>query len=107
MLYYNGFFHPKMKQMIERYTMLNNLRRDLLPMSLDYSRFLDTVKCSVQDLKNAEFSVGDFEYYLTDEKDDNGRYYLSAFYTRKEMDKGLALLDRWREFVKKCVTVKL
>lgn len=51
MLYYNGFFHPKMKQMIERYTMLNNLRWDLLPMSLEYSRYLDTVKCSARDLK--------------------------------------------------------
>ena len=62
MLYYNGFFHPKLKQMIERYTMLNNLRWDLLPMSLEYSRYLDTVKCSVRDLKNAGFSVGDFAY---------------------------------------------
>ena len=103
MLYYNGFFHSKMKQMIERYTMLNNLRRDLLPMSLEYSRFLDTVKCSVQDLKNTEFSVGDFEYYLTDEKNDNGRYHLSAFYTKEDMDEGLALLDRWKKFVKKNV----
>lgn len=103
MLYYNGFFHSKMKQMIERYTMLNNLRWDLLPMSLEYSRYLDTVKCSVRDLKNAGFSVGDFEYYLTDEKNDNARYNLSAFYTKVEMDKGLALLDRWKEFVKKKV----
>ena len=103
MLYYNGFFHPKMKQMIERYTMLNNLRWDLLPMSLEYSRYLDTVKCSVRDLKNAGFSVGDFEYYLTDVKNDNARYNLSAFYTKVEMDKGLALLDRWKEFVKKNV----
>lgn len=31
-------------------------------MSLEYSRYLDTVKCSVRDLKNAGFSVGDFEY---------------------------------------------
>lgn len=51
--------------------------------------------------ENAGFSVGDFEYYLTDTKYDNGRYYLSAFYTKEEMDKGLALLDRWREFVKR------
>ena len=48
--------------------MLNNLRWNLLPMSLDYSRYLDSVKCSVQDLKNTGFSVGDFEYYLTDKK---------------------------------------
>lgn len=103
MLYYNGFFHPKMKQMIEQYTMLNNLRMDLLPMSKEYSLYLDSVKCSLHDLSVAGFSVGDFEYYLTDEKYDNARYNLSAFYTKEEMDKGLALLDRWKEFVKKNV----
>lgn len=99
MLYYNGFFHPKMKQMIERYTMLNNLRRDLLPISQEYSLFLDAVRCSWRELRDAGFSVGDFEFYLTDNKHDNARYYLSAFYSKGEMNKGLALLDRWREFV--------
>ncbi len=83
--------------------MLDNLRMDLLPMSKEYSLYLDSVKCSLHDLSVAGFSVGDFEYYLTDEKYDNARYNLSAFYTKDEMDTGLALLDRWREFVKKNV----
>lgn len=101
MLYYNGFFHPKMKKMIERYCMLNNLRRDLLPMSCEYSLYLDDVKCSRFGLREAGFSVGDFEYYLTDNKNDKIRYYVGAFYTREEIDKGLALLDRWSEFITK------
>lgn len=101
MLYYNGFFHPKMKNMIERYSLLNNLRRDLLPMSIEYSRYLDAVKCSKRDLRDAGFSIGDFEFYLTDEKSDNSRYYLSAFFTKNELDKGVVLLDRWKEFVTK------
>ena len=92
-----------MKWLIERNTMLYNLCMDLLPMSKVYSWYMDTVKCSLHDLSVASFSVGDFEYYLTGEKYDNARYSLSAFYTKEEMDKGLALLDRWRKFVKKNV----
>lgn len=39
MLYYNGFFHPKMKKMMEQYCLLNNIRKDLLPMSYEYYVF--------------------------------------------------------------------
>lgn len=100
MLYYNGFFHPKMKKLMERYCLLNNIRKDLLPMSLEYSNYLERVGGTDNDLYKAGFSVGDFEFYLTDNEDDNTRYHLSAFYTKKEMEKGIDLLNRWRQFVK-------
>lgn len=100
MLYYNGFFHPKMKKMIERYCLLNNIRTDLLPMSLEYRNFLETINKTRENLSDAHFSVGDFEFYLTDDENDNTRYHLSAFYTNKEMKQGINLLYRWRQFVK-------
>ena len=100
MLYYNGFFHPKMKKLMERYCLLNNIRKDLLPMSLEYSNYLERIGVTDNDLYKAGFSVGDFELYLTDNEDDNTRYHLSAFYTKKEMEKGIDLLNRWRQFVK-------
>lgn len=100
MLYYNGFFHPKMKKLMERYCLLNNIRKDLLPMSFEYNNYLKRVGLTNDDLHNAGFSVGDFEFYLTDDEDDNTRYHLSAFYTKKEMEKGIDLLNRWRQFVK-------
>ena len=100
MLYYNGFFHPKMKKMMERYCLLNNIRKDLLPMSFEYNNYLKRVGLTNNDLHEAGFSVGDFEFYLTDDENDNTRYYLSAFYTNKEMEQGKKMLNRWRQFVK-------
>lgn len=100
MLYYNGFFHPKMKKMIERYCLLNNIRTDLLPMSLEYRNFLESINKTRENLSDAHFSVGDFEFYLTDNENDNTRYHLSAFYTKKEMEEGFDLLNRWRQLVK-------
>lgn len=100
MLYYNGFFHPKMKKMMEKYCLLNNIRKDLLPMSLEYNNYMERVGLTIYDLNEAGFSVGDFEFYLTDNENDNTRYHLSAFYTKKEIEKGIDLLNRWRQFVK-------
>ena len=100
MLYYNGFFHPKMKKMMERYCLLNNIRKDLLPKSFEYNNYLKRVGLTDNDLYDAGFSVGDFEFYLTDDKNDNTRYHLSAFYTKNEIKQGIDLLNRWRQFVK-------
>lgn len=100
MLYYNGFFHPKMKKMMEKYCLLNNIRKDLLPMSLEYNNYMKRVGLTIYDLNEAGFSVGDFEFYLTDNENDNTRYHLSAFYTKKEIEEGIDLLNRWRQFVK-------
>lgn len=100
MLYYNGFFHPKMKKMMERYCLLNNIRKDLLPMSLEYRNFLESINKTRENLSDVHFSVGDFEFYLTDDENDNTRYHISAFYTKKEMKEGIDLLNRWRQFVK-------
>ena len=100
MLYYNGFFHPKMKKMMEQYCLLNNIRKDLLPMSFEYNNYLKRVGLTNNDLYDAGFSVGDFEFYLTDDENDNTRYYLSAFYTNKEMEQGKKMLNCWRQFVK-------
>lgn len=99
MLYYNGFFHPKMKKIMERYSILNNIRTELLPMSLEYNNFLGNLSLKNKYLYDTGFSVGDFEFYLTDDENDNTRYHLSAFYTKKEMEKGIDLLNRWRDFV--------
>lgn len=100
MLYYNGFFHPKMMKMMERYCLLNNIRTELLPMSLEYRNYLERVGLTNDELNKAGFSVGDFEFYLTDNENDNTRYHLSAFYTKKEMEEGIDLLNRWRQLVK-------
>ena len=89
MLYYNGFFHPKMKKMMERYSILNNIRKDLLPMSFEYSNYLQGLGIPIEKLREANFSVSDFEYYLTDVENDETRYHLRAFYTNEEIGIGI------------------
>lgn len=99
MLYYNGLFHPKMKKMMERYCLLNNIRKRLLPMSRECYDSLENKGIDKEEMYNAGFSKGDFEFYLTDDKNDVSKYYLGAFYTPNEMSDGQALLERWRQFV--------
>lgn len=106
MLYYNGFFHPKMKKMLEKYSMLNNLRTFLLPMSHEYKTYLSGIGINQRDLNANDFSIGDFEFYLTDDKNDNEKYHLSAFYTAVEMTDGIVLLERWRKFIDSKVNVE-
>ena len=100
MLYYNGFFYAKMKRLMEKYHLLNNLRTDLLTLTQENYIYLQGLgKHAYDDAIKAGFSGRDFEMYLTDSKEDNTKYYLGAFYTNEEIEKGKAFLDRWNKFV--------
>lgn len=100
MLYYNGFFYAKMKRLMEKYHLLNNLRTDLLTLTREsYIYFQGLGKHAYDDAIKAGFSGRDFEMYLTDSKEDNTKYYLGAFYTNKEIERGKAILDKWNKFV--------
>lgn len=104
MLYYYGLFHKEMKHMLERYCMLSNLRKYLLPMCREYSVEAELLGITREDLKEAGFSIGDFEYYLTESKDDESKYYLSAFYSPKELYIGEELVQKWQSYMKKNIT---
>ncbi len=106
MLYYNGFFHPKMKKLIERYSMLNNLRHELLPVSLENLSYLRGLNLNVSDLTKNSFSGSDFEFFLTDRHDEDKKYYLGAFYAKQEHDKGKDVLRRWNTFIDNRIVVK-
>lgn len=100
MLYYNGFFYAKMKRLMEKYHLLNNLRTDLLTLTQENYIYLQGLgKRAYDDAIKAGFSGRDFEMYLTDSMEDNTKYYLGAFYTNEEIEKGKAFLDRWNKFV--------
>ena len=72
-----------MKKMLERYCLLNNLRPFLLPVSLEYRKYLEGLKITYRDLSEAGLSVSDYEFYITDKDDENYKYHLSAFFTRE------------------------
>ena len=69
-------------------------------MSLEYKKFLESINKTRNNLYDAHFSVGDFEFYLTDDEKDKTRYYLSAFYSKEDIEQGKKMLNRWRQFVK-------
>lgn len=106
MLYYNGLFHPKMKSLMEEFSLLNNLRRELLPPCYENRRYLEGLGISDITLRKNDFSGSDFEFFLSDKEDDCGKYFLGAFYTKEELDKGKELLGRWSTFVNNIVDIK-
>lgn len=100
MLYYNGFSHPKMKKMMEKYCMLNNLRPELLALSKENCDYLRMAKIKPEDLRSHNFSVTDFEFFLTDKENDLKKYHLRAFYTQEEMQEGKGLFEDWQGYIK-------
>lgn len=101
MLYYNGFFHPKMKKLMEKYCMLNNLRPELLVLSKENRQYLHTAGIKPEDLRSHNFSLTDFEFFQTDKENDPKKYHLCTFYTQEEIQEGKEVLDSWNEFMKR------
>lgn len=102
-LYYNALYsdYYKFKELIETYSLLKALRNDLLTLSYETARYYDGIGVTDIELKNEEFGVNDFAFYLTDNKDDPSKYLLSAFWNEADRQYGIDYLTRWRHFVDK------
>lgn len=94
----NPVFH-KFQELIEKYSLLKNMREDLLTRSKEMLTNYEGKGLSLQDVKDAAFTTRDFEYYLTDNKQDAEKYYVTAFWKEEEKERGLEWLKRWRKFV--------
>lgn len=96
-----------MKSLMEEYCLLNNLRRELLPLCYENRRFLNGLGISdITALRENNFSGSDFEFFLTDRKGDYNKYFLGAFYTKEEREMGKELLSRWNAYINSIVDVK-
>lgn len=98
-IYYNcicGAGLEKFKPLVERYSLLKNMREDLLALSKENKETL----ISKNKLRSAkeQFSGTDYEFYLTD-KEDKEKYNISAFYNEQELNKGKSLIDKWHLFL--------
>lgn len=103
-LFYNGLSangNKKLKPLMEDYSMLKNLRADLLVLSKENRNRIGKVRLSDVDLKNNGFSGTDYEFYLTEGKGDESKYCLSAFYSKDELENGKRALDDWGDFSNK------
>ena len=102
-LYYNAL-HPdfyRFKQLIERYSLLKALRRDLLSISRETATYYGNLGITDEDLKKHEFGIDDFAFYLTDKSDEESKYLISAFWNTKDHQTGVDYLNRWNAFVAK------
>lgn len=100
-IYYNALqpqYH-KLKALVEKYTLLKNLRPELLTLTLEADAYYKGLGITDKDLRDYNFSSRDFEFYLTDEKNDPQRFFLSAFWKLSEIEEGYGELNRWRDFI--------
>lgn len=94
-LYYNGltFGKRKLKPLLEKYTMFNNLRPELLTLCKENA---DLLQGKAHSLQANGFSGTDYEFFLSDGNEED-KYNLRAFY-RENNEKGQNTLNRWKDF---------
>lgn len=100
-IYYNAL-NPafiKFKKLIEKYSLLKNLREDLLTRCLETERYYEGLGLDLQTVHDSGFTTRDFEFFLTDNTDEKGKYHISAFWKQDELQEGRDILNRWRAFI--------
>lgn len=102
-LFYNGlsdYGRDKLKPLIEEYTMLKNLRTDLLTICKENLVLLQ--EKDIVDEYTGKFELSDFEFFITDcDHKDKDKYDLKAFYREDQLQKGKEHLKAWREYLLK------
>lgn len=100
-LYYNGISEvgrQKFKNLIETYSLLKNMREELLTISKENFSLLVMKHISLENLSEYGFSGTDYEFFLTIKNDDNEKYNIKAFYSKEEIGKGIELMQKWQSF---------
>lgn len=99
-IYYNALnpSFANFKKLIEKYSLLKNLRRDLLTKSLETDLYYKKRGIDLDTIKDNRFTGRDFEYFLTDKADKERKYHISAFWRKEELNKGQQILDSWKAF---------
>lgn len=99
-IYYNALSpsYTKFKKLIEKYSLLKNIREDLLTLCKETSVYYKTLGLTTDYLRSKGFTALDFEYFLSDIQEE-GKYHLSAFWNKKEIEIGRDMLDRWRKLI--------
>lgn len=100
-LYYNTLYPDfyKFKVLIERYSLLKGLRSDLLALSKETDAYYSGLGVKREELEAQDYNVGDFEFFLTDIEDEDGKYHISAFWNKNDIQGGGVHLANWRAFI--------
>lgn len=99
-LYYNGLSEngrDKLKPLLEEYSMLKNLRPDLLILSKENKDKLEQANKGADTLRDNSFPGTDYMFFLSD-MPSPFKYSLNAFCNKNEMEDGKAYYDNWIKF---------
>ena len=106
-LYYNGLSDvgkKKFKTLIERYSLLKNIREDLLTLSHENNGILMGHEVERQELIQKGFSGTDYEFFFTEQVNDEDKYYLGAFYNKDEIEEGQRAISAWQTYFNERLT---
>lgn len=98
-IYYNSLKYNKLKSLVEKYSILKNLRPELLALSKESHECYNRHGIKAKDIKEHGFSSKDFEFYLTDNSDNDSKFYLSAFWNKNELKTGQELYENWKKYI--------
>lgn len=103
MLYYNGlsmFGNEKLKPLVEKYCLLNNLDIYSLSFSKENLDLCKIQKYNEIKWENYGLTGTDYEFYLTRDVDDKSRYLIDAFcHTPEEYEEAKKALSKYKKFV--------
>lgn len=100
-IYYNAL-NPSFvnfKKLIEKYSLLKNIREDLLTRCAETERYYNGLLLTFNDLKNNGFSGCDFDYYLTDDEADPTKYHWMAFWKRDDAKEAIDYINSRNRFI--------
>ena len=99
-IYYNLLSNAKFqgfKRMVEDYALLKNLNEEFLAFSKENEQIVREKGESY--FVRAGFSGTDYEFFVTDVRGDEKRFYIGAFYNREEIDEGLAIVKGYKNTI--------
>lgn len=100
-IYYNAL-NPSFvnfKKLIEKYSLLKNIREDLLTRCAETERYYNGLQLTFNDLKNNRFFGCDFDYYLTDDEADPTKYHWMAFWKRDDAEEAIDYINSRNRFI--------
>jgi hypothetical protein len=103
-LYYNGLSSVgkrKFKKLIEEYSLLKNIREDLLTLSKENSDIIAAKGFNQKWLLDNDYSGTDYEFWITTVENNNDTYYVKAFYSNDDFEGGIRKTNEWQTFYNK------
>ncbi|MFS2871677.1 putative phage abortive infection protein [Phocaeicola dorei] len=101
-LFYNGLSivgNPKFKKFIERYSLLKNIREDLLTLCKENNDIFPDKNINRNKLLYKGYSGTDYNFWVTADNADPTKYYVGAFYSKNDLPEGILAVNEMQNFI--------